>query len=95
MAEPKKRLTSARSGARRSHIKAKKISLANCPKCQAKIRPHHVCLNCGYYKGQDILKLEEKAKAKEARRKARDEAESEQEKVKEPKPKKASEGKVE
>lgn len=72
MAEPKKRLTSARSGNRRSHIKAKKISLANCPKCKAPFIPHRVCKNCGFYKGVDILKLEKKALAKTERRKARE-----------------------
>lgn len=76
MAEPKKRLTSARSGARRSHIKAKKISLANCPKCKFPLVPHRVCQNCGFYKGNDILKLEEKARAKEERRKTREAEES-------------------
>lgn len=75
MAEPKKRLTSARSGARRSHIKAKKTSLANCPKCQAPSIPHRACANCGFYKGADILKLEEKARAKEERRKIREDEE--------------------
>jgi len=83
MAEPKKRLTSARSGARRSHIKAKKISLAACPKCKAPTIPHRTCQNCGFYKGVDILKLEKKSQAKEERRKAREaeeEASAEKEK---------------
>lgn len=75
MAEPKKRLTSARSGARRSHLKSKKINLKACPKCHDLSLPHHVCSNCGFYKGNDILKLEEKAKAKEERRKIREEQE--------------------
>ncbi|MCL5407590.1 MAG: 50S ribosomal protein L32 [Patescibacteria group bacterium] len=72
MAEPKKRLTSARSGARRSHLKSKKLNLSNCSKCQAAVLPHQVCTNCGYFRGKDILKLEEKAKQKEERRKARE-----------------------
>lgn len=75
MAEPKKRLTSARSGARRSHLKSKVVNLSNCPKCQAQILQHQVCSNCGYYKGVDVLKLEEKAKLKDERRKAREEQE--------------------
>lgn len=76
MAEPKKRLTSARSGARRSHIKLKKINLTNCSKCQSATLSHQVCPNCGYWQGKDILKLAQKAKQKEERRKARESEES-------------------
>jgi len=75
MAEPKKRLTSTRSGARRSHLFSKKVNLATCPKCQSAVLPHQVCSNCGFYKGRDILKLEEKQKAKDERRKAREQKE--------------------
>lgn len=72
MAEPKKRLTSSRSGWRRSHLKIKKLSLSACPKCKASIIPHRVCPNCGFYRGQDILKLDEKAKIKQQRRKKKE-----------------------
>ncbi|MEK7142626.1 MAG: 50S ribosomal protein L32 [Patescibacteria group bacterium] len=72
MAEPKKRLTSSRSGWRRSHQKIKKLSLSTCPKCKTRIIPHRVCSNCGFYKGKDILKLDEKAKIKEQRRKKKE-----------------------
>lgn len=75
MAEPKKRMTSSRSGKRRSHLILKTKKLALCPRCKNPILPHHVCPLCGYYKGSDILKLEAKSKAKEGRRKAREEAE--------------------
>lgn len=80
MAEPKKRLTSARSGKRRSHLALKLKNLATCPRCKSPVLPHHVCPNCGYYKGSDILKLAEKAKAKEERHKAREEEEKLEEK---------------
>lgn len=75
MAEPKKRLTSTRSGNRRSHLKLKKINLSKCPKCQELVLPHMVCKNCGYWQGKDVLKLAEKAKNKEDRRKAREQEE--------------------
>lgn len=76
MAEPKKRLTSSRSGARRSHLFSRTVKLTNCPKCQSMIPSHQVCKLCGYYKDEDILKLDEKSKAKEDRRKARDDEET-------------------
>lgn len=72
MAEPKKRLTSSRSGARRSHLMSRKLKLTTCPKCKSTIPSHQVCKTCGYYKGKDILKFDDKAKAKEERRKLRD-----------------------
>jgi len=75
MAEPKKRLTSTRSGNRRSHLAVKAQSLISCPKCKAAVMPHRVCENCGFYKGQDVLELEKKQQAKEARRKERQENE--------------------
>ena len=77
MAEPKKRLTSTRSGARRSHLRSKKINLSVCSKCQSPILPHHVCKTCGYYRGNDVLNLAEKTRVKEERRKAREKEESE------------------
>lgn len=76
MAEPKKRLTSSRSGKRRSHLKLTTPILMTCPKCKSSNLSHRVCSNCGYYKGVDLLKLAEKARAKEERRKKSDEAES-------------------
>lgn len=73
MAEPKKRLTSSRSGKRRSHLGLKAQNLAFCSHCHQATLPHRICPNCGYYKGVDVLKLEEKLKAKEERRKKREE----------------------
>jgi len=69
MAEPKKRLTSARSGNRRSHLAAKPIKLSKCAKCNEPIIPHRVCKVCGTYKGKDILELERKEREKAERRK--------------------------
>lgn len=73
MSEPKKRHTSTRSGNRRSHLALKAAGLQNCPKCKAKIIPHRVCKNCGYYKGRDVLQIDAKTKEKKERRKKREE----------------------
>lgn len=70
MAEPKKRLTSARSGARRSHLAKIAQKLTHCPKCQAVIPAHQVCAKCGFYKGQDVMELERKEAQKAEKRKA-------------------------
>lgn len=69
MAEPKKRLTRTRSGNRQSHDALKESSLIGCSNCKAKIVPHRVCVNCGYYKGKQVVldkdQLKEEAKKKE------------------------------
>lgn len=28
---------------------------STCPRCGAVKLPHHVCLNCGYYKGRGVI----------------------------------------
>lgn len=60
MAEPKKRMTSSRSGNRKSHDHLKKINLSICPKCKEPKLSHCVCNYCGTYKGEEIIKTEKK-----------------------------------
>jgi len=64
MAEPKKRLTSTRSGNRRSHLALKAAKLGKCPKCKEPIPSHQVCQICGTYKGEVVIELEKKNKKK-------------------------------
>lgn len=60
MAEPKKRLTSSRSGNRQSQDRLSKISLSNCPQCKENKRPHEVCRFCGFYNGEEVVKKDKK-----------------------------------
>ncbi|MFA6694715.1 MAG: 50S ribosomal protein L32 [Bacillota bacterium] len=69
MAEPKKRLTRTRSGNRQSHDSISPISLISCPKCKAKIIPHRICKNCGYYKGLKIIKNRDEKKEESRKKK--------------------------
>ena len=62
MAEPKKRLTSTRSGNRQSKDALKATTLISCPHCKSRIVPHRVCKICGFYKGEKVLKLKDEAK---------------------------------
>ena len=64
MAEPKKRLTSTRSGNRQSKDALKASALISCSNCKARIAPHRVCANCGYYKGEKVITLKSDMKAK-------------------------------
>lgn len=55
MALPKKQMSRARRHKRRNQLKIKTGLLRACAQCQKKIRPHHACPYCGYYKGRVVL----------------------------------------
>jgi large subunit ribosomal protein L32 len=58
---PKKKLSRARSGKRAAAQKLKIRQLVSCANCGKPVRSHVVCPYCGFYKGRQILKIEEKA----------------------------------
>lgn len=65
MPVPKKRKTKSQQGNRRAHIKAEEQELTECSQCGEAKRPHTVCSNCGYYKGEQIIGQEETEGAEE------------------------------
>ena len=62
--EPKKRHSRARQGKRRSAIHLKLAGSVLCANCKTPILPHTVCINCGFYKGLEIIN-KSKRKTKE------------------------------
>lgn len=68
------RHTRGHSGNRRSHHALKAANLSACSHCGAAHRPHHMCLECGYYDGRQVMDLE----ALKAKRVARMNAKREQ-----------------
>jgi large subunit ribosomal protein L32 len=52
MAVPKRRVSKARQGKRRSHQHLKAKGNAYCSRCGDAIRPHFVCSNCGWLNSQ-------------------------------------------
>jgi len=56
MAQPKRRHSHARKNKRRAHDALKVEGLSICPKCSEPKLPHHLCSNCGYYQGKQIVK---------------------------------------
>lgn len=52
MAHPKRKQSKTRRDKRRTHYKAAYLKLAKCSNCSATVRYHHVCPECGYYKGK-------------------------------------------
>jgi large subunit ribosomal protein L32 len=72
MAAPKWNTTKGSRNQRRMHIFIKNPGFVSCPKCGKPVLSHTVCLNCGFYKGAEVIdvmkkltKKEKKAKEKE------------------------------
>ena len=60
MAVPKNKVSKARRNKRRSAVwKLNAQAMSKCDNCGAIKAPHKVCKNCGFYKGVEILKLNE------------------------------------
>ena len=54
-AVPKERIPKSKQGKRRSHHHLDPVFLVNCPQCKTLKLPHHVCPNCGTYKGRQVI----------------------------------------
>ncbi|MBF0310952.1 MAG: 50S ribosomal protein L32 [Magnetococcales bacterium] len=59
MAVPKKKISHSRGGKRRSHNALVLPNLSTCTNCQAPVMPHQVCGKCGWYRGREVIKIEE------------------------------------
>lgn len=68
------RHTKGHTGNRRSHHALKAPALSVCTNCGAHHRPHHMCLECGFYKGRQVIDLAAKKQARNERLKAKREA---------------------
>lgn len=55
MAVPKKKVSKSRRNMRRSHDALSKNSYMECPNCGELKSPHHICAECGYYDGKEVL----------------------------------------
>ena len=58
MAVPKRKVSKQRRNKRRTHYKLSVPGLVSCPKCHSLKMPHRVCLECGYYNGKEVIKVE-------------------------------------
>lgn len=60
MAVPKRKHSQARKNKRRSNVWKLDIpGFSKCTQCGELKIPHRVCGNCGYYKGKEIVKMDE------------------------------------
>jgi len=62
MAVPQRRTGKTAKRLRRTHFKLSAPSLTTCSHCGAAVRPHHVCPECGFYAGKDVLHLKKEEK---------------------------------
>jgi large subunit ribosomal protein L32 len=59
MPNPKRRHSKTRTSSRRAHDALKAHTLSECPNCHERKLPHRACPKCGYYKGREVLEVEE------------------------------------
>lgn len=57
MAVPKRRKSHSTTRQGRNHKKIIFPVFVICPHCKNKKLPHKVCVSCGYYKDQEIVKV--------------------------------------
>ncbi len=55
MALPKRRHSRARGRKRRTHWKLTAPNVVDCPQCHQPKLSHHICPQCGYYKGELVI----------------------------------------
>jgi large subunit ribosomal protein L32 len=58
MPNPKRRHSKARTSKRRAHDHLRTPDTTTCPNCGARKLPHRVCLECGTYRGREIVEVE-------------------------------------
>ncbi len=55
---PKRKLSKGRRDRRRAHDALEVKKLVKCSNCGEMRLPHTVCPSCGFYKGREIIKVE-------------------------------------
>ncbi|MCU0306167.1 MAG: 50S ribosomal protein L32 [Thermoleophilia bacterium] len=58
MAVPKRKTSRQRRDTRRATHAIQADRLGRCPRCTSPVRPHHVCLVCGHYRGREVVETE-------------------------------------
>jgi large subunit ribosomal protein L32 len=57
MAVPKRKTSKSRRDKRRATHSIEAPRVNECPQCHRPKRPHHVCPNCGTYRGREVEPL--------------------------------------
>jgi len=69
---PKWNKTRSSVNQRRMHIFIKPSALTACSKCGKPVLSHTVCLNCGYYKGVEVIDVLKKLTKKERKKREKE-----------------------
>lgn len=56
---PKRKLSKGRRDRRRAHHALRTPHIVPCNNCGEMHLPHHVCPNCGFYRGREVVATEE------------------------------------
>ena len=72
MAVPKQHRSKSRQGQRRMHLFIKAPNLIACAKCGKEVLPHTLCMNCGTYRGKELIDVLEKLNKKEKKAKQKE-----------------------
>lgn len=59
MGVPKHRKSRKQRKQNQTHLKAVQVTVSECPRCHEPKLPHHVCMECGYYNGMEIISMDE------------------------------------
>lgn len=60
MAHPKRKTSKGRRDQRRaSNFKLSAPTIVECPQCHEMKLAHRICKSCGFYKGKEVVKVEE------------------------------------
>jgi len=59
MPNPKRRHSKARRDKRRAHDALALPAISTCPNCGESKIPHRACSHCGYYRGRQVVEVEE------------------------------------
>jgi len=81
MAVPKQGHTRAKVGKSRMHKYIKSVRLSLCSKCKKPVLPHTACLNCGSYKGREVVNVLANLTKKERKIKEKEIAQAQKEKA--------------
>ena len=55
---PKRKISKGRRDRRRAHDALTARNTVACSNCGHQRLSHHVCQNCGYYKGREVVSIE-------------------------------------
>jgi large subunit ribosomal protein L32 len=59
MPNPKRRHSKRRTSMRRAHDFLTVPGVSECPQCHETKLPHRACPHCGFYKGREVVEVEQ------------------------------------